>query len=732
MALATADSVFVGQQQCSGCHSQQHEAWQQSDHHQSMLPATKAAIKGNFDNVTFSAGLRTSRFFVDEGRYFIEITQQDKKPETYPVRYTFGFFPLQQYLLQAEKGRLQAFDVAWDSRPAEQGGQRWFQLQTEAVTNPDHPFHWKGYYQNWNSRCASCHSTNLTKGFDPQTLSFNTQFSDVNVACETCHGPGNTHVELVNSGSYTKVKTGLLPLPEQVDFVFNGKDPIARPASPPTDSSLALETCGACHSRRAELAEPKNTVPYHQQFQLSEVEEPLYFSDGQIRDEVFVLGSFLQSKMAQQGVTCTHCHDAHTGKTLLPGAQVCATCHQADVFAAPTHTNGHKDADCLSCHMPEQMFMKVDARRDHRFHRPSAKSENSDSPCRVCHAEESDGWFKKALEEWPKREGAAEDTYGNWANINQQLAQFNAEAISAANRLLLTGELPGLLQVALLDKMAPMQNPKFLQLIQQALSSDDPILRRAVAENLDAVAESARAGFVEKLAQDPAASVRIALANSLLAMPAQAREFSITEAIFAELEASLKSSLDHPGPNLGMAQLSLYQGDNESAESFYERALAIDSSHTPTLLNYAEYWRQNGAEKNATALLKRALEYDPDDASVQFAYGLALVRGKQLAQALTYLQQAQESQQSTPRFGFVYAVALWQKNRQDQAISVLQTTNGRWPGQYDIQITWAKYAYQHGDSAAVRHALTALKDNYADDPVVKQIAQLSGVALSEL
>jgi cytochrome c553 len=77
----------------------------------------------------------------------------------------FGVYPLQQYLLPLDDGRLQALSIAWDSRPAEEGGQRWYHLYPDEAIAHDDPLHWTGPYQNWNTRCAECHSTDLHKNY---------------------------------------------------------------------------------------------------------------------------------------------------------------------------------------------------------------------------------------------------------------------------------------------------------------------------------------------------------------------------------------------------------------------------------------------------------------------------------------------------------------------------------------------------------------------------------------
>src|SRR5262249_54153171 len=112
----------------------------------------------------------------------------------FEVKYTFGVYPLQQYLVEPEPGRLQALSIAWDARPREQGGQRWLHLSpNERLTGSD-PRHWTRSLQNWNSMCADCHSTGVRKNYDASTDRFQTKWAEVSVGCEACHGPGSSHI----------------------------------------------------------------------------------------------------------------------------------------------------------------------------------------------------------------------------------------------------------------------------------------------------------------------------------------------------------------------------------------------------------------------------------------------------------------------------------------------------------------------------------------------------------
>ena len=55
----------------------------------------------------------------------------------------------------------------------------------------------------------------------------------------------------------------------------------------------------------------------------SRLGEGLYYPDGQIRDEVYVYGSFVQSKMHAAGVRCSNCHQPHSLNLRAEGNDVC-------------------------------------------------------------------------------------------------------------------------------------------------------------------------------------------------------------------------------------------------------------------------------------------------------------------------------------------------------------------------------------------------------------------------
>ena len=248
--------------------------------------------------------------------------------------------------------------------------------------DPSDPLHWTGTTQNWNTTCAICHSTDFHKNFDLATNTYHSTFSEIDVSCEACHGPAGYHVELA----------------ERTSLFWDRKHGYGL-AKLKTESNLAqVNTCAPCHSRRAEVEEGFLAgCNFDEYFALQTVSEPIYFADGQIRDEDYVHGSFIQSKMFHNGVKCSDCHDMHSTKLIHSGNQVCTSCHQhpAGKYDTPNHHHhavGTPGAQCVNCHMPATTYMAVDHRRDHSFRVPDPAlsiANGTPNACTSCHLQDA-------------------------------------------------------------------------------------------------------------------------------------------------------------------------------------------------------------------------------------------------------------------------------------------------------------------------------------------------------
>ena len=350
---------------------------------------------GDFAGATFAKDGVTSRFYREGDGFFVETDGPDGAMHDYRIDYTFGVYPLQQYLVAFPGGRFQALPLAWDARPKDQGGQRWFHLYPDEKIAHDDELHWTGINQNWNWMCADCHSTNLVRGYDLKTDSYHTTFSALNVSCEACHGPGSDHVAWAKSGADAadpaRGLTVLLHDRGEGQWQFPDGERIAKRMTP-LATHTETEVCAPCHARRSPLGDGHAIgKPLLDGYRPSLLDPSLYHADGQIDGEVFIHGSFLQSRMYAAGVTCSDCHEPHSLQLRAEGNAVCGQCHLPGAFDVAEHhhhTPGQPGSQCVDCHMPAKTYMVVDPRHDHGFKVPRpdlAARTGAPDACTGCH-----------------------------------------------------------------------------------------------------------------------------------------------------------------------------------------------------------------------------------------------------------------------------------------------------------------------------------------------------------
>ena len=180
------DPNYVGTASCGGCHADELQQWRGSHHDLAMQAATATSVLGDFNNASFNHNGVVTRFFKKDDEFWVNTDGSDGSMADFKVAYVFGVDPIQQYLIPFADGRMQTLSITWDSRSKEQGGQRWFHMFPDT---PDHEdvLHWTHQAQNWNGRCAECHSTNLQKNYDQASNSYQTSWFEIDVALSLIH-----------------------------------------------------------------------------------------------------------------------------------------------------------------------------------------------------------------------------------------------------------------------------------------------------------------------------------------------------------------------------------------------------------------------------------------------------------------------------------------------------------------------------------------------------------------
>ncbi len=712
--VVMATEGFVGTAACADCHAKEHAAWRGSHHDLAMQHATEATMLGDFDDATITVHGVTSRLFRRDGGFFVNTDGPDGEAADFQISYTFGFDPLQQYLVEFPDGRVQALSLAWDARPKDQGGQRWFHLYPDEAIGHDDPLHWTGRQQNWNYMCADCHSTDLVKGYDAANDRFDTTWTDINVGCEACHGPGKDHVDWAGLDGELReqdVRQGLAVLLNERDGVtwpIDMDTGIARRSAPKT-TDTEIQVCATCHSRRGTIAggaqEDASFLDHHSPALLT---GELYHDDGQIMEEVYVWGSFLQSKMYAAGVTCSDCHDPHSQELRAPGDAVCAQCHLPATFATRDH-HGHPEestgADCLACHMPETTYMQVDPRRDHslRVPRPDLALEfGTPDACTSCHTGRDVTW---AAEAFSGMFPDAVEPFQDWTRAFQQARSGQPQAEVSLMRVINDETTPDIARATAVLELQNHLGPMSFQLVQAALGDDSPLLRIAALRTLEAVPPANRFGFAGHLLRDPLLAVRAEAARTLAATPLNQMSVADRGALDLALRdyaATQAYNADRPESHMNMGNLYVTRGDAVAAEKAFRQSLKLDQAFSPAYANLADLYRQQGMESESRKLLEQGLAVAPDDASLRHALGLALVRAGNTPAALPELEKAAELAPGNARYAYVYGVALNSAGQKDAAVEALAKAQSQHPNNRELLWALATFERDRGNSAAAR------------------------------
>ncbi|HIK73195.1 MAG TPA: tetratricopeptide repeat protein [Alcanivorax sp.] len=653
-----ADAGFVGSETCGGCHQAQYQDWLGSHHQRAMQEATDATVLGDFDDVRLDHG-DAAVFSRDGDTFSIRVAGPDGEPRDYPVRYTFGVEPLQQYLIPLPGGRLQAFTSAWDSRPREQGGQRWFALYPEGEGRATDPLHWTGLDQNWNSACAHCHSTGLRKGYDPLSDTYQTTYAEISVGCEACHGPGADHLVWAKAPGQFPERDAHHGL--KLDFGDDARghwryDPTVGEVigQGPAAGHLEVETCGRCHALGARIHEDvAHGQPVGDDIRVALLDPALYYPDGQIKGEVFEYGSFLQSRMFHAGVTCGNCHDPHSARLRAEGNGLCTQCHQADQYDSSSHFNhpvGSPGAQCVNCHMPERTYMKIDGRRDHslRVPRPDLSvSLGTPNACNQCHQDQSAGWAARHIKRWSGDGDPGLQRYGH-ALAGDQTG--TPEVDPALFDLVADPTQPAIARATALTRLGE-RGAGDAALFQRAASDASPLVRRAAALH---------PGAARTLLDDPVRSVRISAAETLASSrnvlpPAQAKALDRT---LDEYRQALALNADRPEAHVSLARLHASQGDPEAARRALEEALRLDPAFVPAAVNLADFHRAEKQDHRAAEVLRQALRHAPEAPALHYALGLLLIRQGETRAALDELAAATRLAPGNAHYAYVYELAL--------------------------------------------------------------------------
>lgn len=413
--------------------------------------------------------------------------------------------------------------------------------------------------------------------------------------------------------------------------------------------------------------------------------ETLYHSDGQILEEVYVYGSFLQSKMYHAGVTCSDCHEPHSSKVRASGNALCGRCHlpkKYDTRAHHFHEPDSPGAHCVECHMPAKNYMVVDPRLDHsiRVPRPDLSVKlGTPNACNGCHKDRKAQWAADAVSKWYGPARSSEPHFGEALYAGQKGLPGAGDALV---KLASDSAKPNIARASAFSLLRRYPSPTSVRAIQHGLVDNDPLVRAAALSALDALEPKDRFGIAYPLLNDPVRIVRVEAASVLASAPrtmmTPEQRASLDRAIAEYIQAQSVNA-DRPGSHLNLGLLYTRTGELAKAEVAYRTA---DLHH---------------------------------------ALGLLLVRQKRMAEAVEALGESAGLGADNPRYSYVYAVALNAIGRRQDAVQVLDETHVRHPNDREVLYGLVTFNRDMGNlDAATRHAekLVALSPQ---DPTARRL-----------
>jgi Tfp pilus assembly protein PilF len=636
-------ATFVGSKKCMDCHKAEYDRWQNSLHDRAMEVADDATVLGDFNEAVVEFHGVTSRFYLKDDKFFVQTQGPDGKMDKFEITHTFGWYPLQQYLVPFPGGRLQCLPIAWDVKE-----KKWYHLYPDAPIDPKDWLYWTNAGQNWNGMCAECHSTNLKKNYDIQGDAYQTTWSEIDVSCEACHGPGSRHVKWAELPDMARPQTA------DYELVVKAKG---------MDSRQQVELCAPCHSRRAILGDYTHAEPDLLDSMLPSLLTPeLYFADGQILEEVYVYGSFTQSKMYSRNVRCSDCHDVHSIKKIKEGNALCLQCHRAGVYDTKAH-HFHKSegeqgepirsvdgkvlfkigsgAECVQCHMPERAYMVIDYRADHSFRLPRPDLSiklGTPNACNRCHVDKTDQWSNEYITKWygPGRKA-------HYGTIIDEGRKRSAQALKDLIKLASDPLYPVVVRSTALSLLAAYPGKETSRAYELALMDDEALIRRTAVDYVNVSDTKRQTTLLAAMLYDPVKAVRIEAARRMTEITdpqlddAQKKVF---EASLADYQKSMEYSADFAFGRYNLGNLYVALKQPQKAVQSYQAAIKIDSLFYPAKVNLAMLYNQTGKNDKAEIMLREVATSHPEMYEVQYSLGLLLAEEKKYAEAANYLKQA--------------------------------------------------------------------------------------------
>ena len=713
-------ATHVGSQACVACHAPEGERWAASDHAKALFTAKTNPLHPNVHGAAVPQLGAGARFVEDEHSVRIDVSNGSTR-EQFEVAYAIGIRPLQQLVVQMPQGHLQTLTIAWNVEK-----NQWYSLYP-TVLAPTDPLHFSQPVQNFSSMCGECHTTGFDKNFDLQKNSYNTQWKEIAVGCEQCHGPGSRHVAWAKKGDLKANDT-------TKGLALRGKD---------LSAEGLVDSCAQCHAQRRPLTHGyKVGEPFLDQYQPLLLDEGQYFADGQIEGEVYEYGSFSQSKMFEHGVKCVDCHNAHSGKIVAEGNALCVRCHSDNpparfpsllkkVYDDTVHHKHKQDSrgtQCVSCHMRDRTYMGIDARRDHSFRipRPSVSvALGTPNACNSCHASRGAAWATKQVERlW----GMHPDRY-DFAATFAAGRKLDRSAANDLVHILYDRSQPAIVRATALKLYGALGIENSLDAIEAGARDSHALVRFAAAGALPPITPGPKAqrhvNILAQILTDSSRLVRAEAGRVAVGVPdalwSPADRVALLKARGDFLERE-RANEERPDAHVTLGIDAEQTGDMSRAKAEYVQALKIAPSFAPAHLNLATLLARDKKVDEAESHLRAAIAGEPDSGPAHYALALLLVETKRRPLAVSELLRATQLMPGHVRPLYTLGLVLAQEGDAKGALDALTRAQTLTPNDADVLYALAFYHASRKQPAEAKPWIERLRTAHPNDRRLKALS----------
>lgn len=662
---------------CIACHPGHYSDWSASHHAWAQRPLSAKLDGEAFKGHKLQAHGDQLQFDMLAGKAHVSSQQS---AQSWPALWAVGKEPLVQYLLPDGKGGFHTTSAAWDVHAKE-----WFDMFGDSVRQRGDWGHWLGRGMNWNSQCAWCHMSGFEKNFDHASERYDSKWIEPGVSCVQCHAPV-LQEGLAHSGC------------------------LIAPASPQQKKAVN-DNCASCHARRDEFDHQfKSGDSFDQHFLLNLPSiNGLWWPNGRQRDEVYTHTGVQLSKMGHAGIGCIDCHDPHSAKPKMEieNNTLCMSCHQSGIRGAPLitsptahshHPPNSQGNKCINCHMPHDVYMGRDPRRDHAFTSPDPQlgiEFGIPNACNDCHKDKDFAWANRYVNDWygpnkllfsRERSRAVARAHAHDATALQPLLQALAREPNPAwqaTLLELLQDWPGRAEVIAAAK--------------KHLASPQALVRQAALKALGSSEEL----LSEAALQDAVRSVRLQAAWNLRG---NKQLLPDGHAALEELLAAAKHQADQPSGVMKLASIYAARGDGQ-CEEWFKKAIKWEPNSSVALRDFAVYLAGRGDMQAAEQQLLKALGIQPQNANLHYLLALGYCEQGKMPQALQHFDSAIKLEPGMASAYYNRGLLLQQLGRPQQALQDLITAAR-------LQADSASYAYALGTLLYAQGQLEAAREAF--------------------